>query len=116
MVVTESGIVMLTNELHPQKALPPMVVTESGIAMLVNERQYWKAPTPMVVTESGMVTVFTASLSAPHASHESSPSLSQRGRDTIVVVPSGMLKWPNRLVTESGIWPMHFILRRHCLQ
>ena len=37
MVVAESGIVMLANELQSRKALIPMVVTESGMVMLVNE-------------------------------------------------------------------------------
>ena len=37
MVVTESGMVMLANELHPAKAPLPMVMTESGMVMLVNE-------------------------------------------------------------------------------
>ena len=37
MVVTESPIVMLANELHPEKVVAPMRVTESGMAMLANE-------------------------------------------------------------------------------
>ena len=59
-------MVMLANELHPSKAFPPMTVTESG-----------------------MVTIFTASLSTPHSSHE---------LYLIVVVPSGMLKCPPLLM------------------
>ena len=39
MVVTESGMVMLVNELHSLKALLPMVATESGMMMLANELQ-----------------------------------------------------------------------------
>ena len=73
MVLTESGMVMLANELHRQKALYPMVVTESGMVTLANELQLQKVYPPMLVTESGMVTVFTACLSTPHASHEHSP-------------------------------------------
>ena len=63
-----------------------------------------KARSPMVVTESGMVTVFTAFLSTPHSSHESSPSSSQGGLDTIVMVPSGMSKCPSALA--DGAAPM----------
>ena len=37
MAVTDSGIVMLTNELQSAKAYSPMVVTESGMVMLANE-------------------------------------------------------------------------------
>ena len=37
MEVTESGMAMLANELHPPKASFPMVVTESGMVMLANE-------------------------------------------------------------------------------
>ena len=37
MVATESGMVMLANELHPKKALFSMAVTESGMVMLANE-------------------------------------------------------------------------------
>ena len=70
---------MLANELHPSKALSPMVVTESG-----------------------MVTVFTAVLSTPHFSHEHSRSVSHEYfRDTIVVVPSGMLKCPSWTLTAA---------------
>ena len=43
MVVTESGMEMLANELHPLKALSPMVATESGMVMLANELHLWKA-------------------------------------------------------------------------
>ena len=39
MVVTESGMAMLANERHSEKALFPMVVTESVMAMLANELQ-----------------------------------------------------------------------------
>ena len=39
MDVTESGMVMLANELHLLNALFPMVVTESGMVMLPNELQ-----------------------------------------------------------------------------
>ena len=61
-----------------------------------------KASSPILVTEPGMVTVFTACLSTPHVSHEHSPSLSQEGRDTIVVVPSGMLKCPSALTLAAA--------------
>ena len=37
MVVTESAMVMLANELHLEKAHSPMVVTDSGMVMLANE-------------------------------------------------------------------------------
>ena len=103
MVVTESGMVMLANLLHPEKAATPMVVTESGMAMLANDLHSKKAQHPMVVTESGMVTVFTACLSIPHSSHESSPSLLQGDRDTIEVVPSGMLRCPSALTLTAAI-------------
>ena len=43
MVVTESGMATLANELQSQKAPSPMVVTESGMAMLTNELQSQKA-------------------------------------------------------------------------
>ena len=103
VLTTDSEMVMLANELHPLKAPSSMVVTESGIVMLANELHPEKALCPMVVTESGMVTVFTPCLSTPHSSHESSPSLSQEGRHTIVVVPSGMLKCPSTLMTCAAI-------------
>ena len=104
MAVTESGMVMLVNELHPSKAPSAMVVTESGMVVLVNELQPTKASFPMVVTESGMVTVFTAFLSTPHASHESSPSIPHENvRDTIVAVSSGMLKCPSALMLTAAI-------------
>ena len=38
MVVTESGIAMLANDLHPLKVWSSMAVTESGMVMLTNER------------------------------------------------------------------------------
>ena len=72
------------------------------MVMLANDLHLKKAPTPMVVTESGMVTVFAAVLPTPHCSHESSPSLLQEGRDTIVVVPSGMLKCPSALTDGAA--------------
>ena len=53
MLVTESGIVMLANELHPEKALAPMVATESGMMVFANEVHPEKAPSPMLVTVSG---------------------------------------------------------------
>ena len=37
MAVTESGMMMLANELHLEKALLPMAVTESGMMMLAND-------------------------------------------------------------------------------
>ena len=43
MVVTKSGMVMLSNELQLAKALSPIAVTESGMVMLVNELHLWKA-------------------------------------------------------------------------
>lgn len=108
MVVTESGMVMLANTLHRSKAQPPMVVTESGMAMVSNELHLEKAQSPMVVTESGIVTVFTAFLSTPHPSHESSPFGShgrclKGDRDTIMVVPSGMSKCPSALTLTAAI-------------
>jgi len=39
MMVIESGIVTVANELHPPKASFPMLVTLSGMVMLVNEVQ-----------------------------------------------------------------------------
>ena len=76
-----------------------MVVTESGMVMLANELHSMNAQYPTAVTESGMVTVFT--FSTPHISHESSPSVSQERRDTIVVVLSGMC--PSALMLTAAI-------------
>jgi hypothetical protein len=39
MLVTESGIVMLVNDVQYANAESPMLVTESGIVMLVNDLQ-----------------------------------------------------------------------------
>ncbi len=39
MLVTESGIVILVNDLQRLNAESPMLVTESGIVILVNELQ-----------------------------------------------------------------------------
>ena len=55
MVVTESGMAMFANELHPEKALFPMVVTETGMVMLANELHPSKALASMLV-QPGMST------------------------------------------------------------
>ena len=83
IVVTESGMVILTNEVQSQKALSPIVVTESGMVILTNEVQSQKALSPMVVTESGMVMLQTVAFNTFHASHQSC---------TMLVVPPGTLK------------------------
>ena len=79
-----------------------MVVTESGMVTLSNNLHSKKAQYPIVVTDSGMVTVFTSFLFTPHSSHEHSPSLFQEARDTIAVVPSGMLKCPSALTPAAA--------------
>ena len=55
IVVTDSGMVMLANELHLAKARYPMAVTESGMVMLANELHPSKALLSIMVTRSGMV-------------------------------------------------------------
>ena len=65
MVVTESGMAMLANELHPWKAPSLMVVTEPGMAMLANELHPSKALFPIEVTECEMVTVSYTHLTLP---------------------------------------------------
>ena len=55
MEVTESGIAMRANDLHPQKALSPNLATDSRMVMLSIELQKEKARSAMVVTESGIV-------------------------------------------------------------
>ena len=57
IAVTESGMVMLANELHPAKALGPMVVTESGMVMLVNELHLEKELAWMVLHPDESTTV-----------------------------------------------------------
>ena len=114
IVVTESGMPMLANELHNRKARSSMELTEPGMAMLVNELHPSKALSPMMVTESGMATLFTAFLSTPHSSHEhfasSHTSFSQEAMDTIMMVPSGMLKCPSALTLTAAI----LLLQRVC--
>ena len=70
MVVTESGMATLANELQYWKARSPMVVTESGMVMFVNELHPKKALCPMVVTRepkycSGISTSPVASFRQP---------------------------------------------------
>ena len=57
MVVTESGMIMLANEVHALKALFPKVVTESGMMMLANELQSMKALCPMALQLDESTTV-----------------------------------------------------------
>ena len=47
--------IKVVRAVHPLKALYPMEVTDSGMVMLVNELQLSKAYLSMVVIESGMV-------------------------------------------------------------
>jgi len=54
MLVTEGGITMLVNKVHPSKAPVPMLVTEGGITMLVNLLHPLKANFSMVVTDDGV--------------------------------------------------------------
>ena len=75
MLVTDDGMSRLANELHPQKAPPPILVTDDGIARLANEMHPPKAQPPMLVTDDGMVTCVTFVLSTPHSFHESLPPL-----------------------------------------
>ena len=46
MLVTELEMLMLDNEVQPEKAPPPIWVTELGIVMLVSEIQPEKTPPP----------------------------------------------------------------------
>jgi len=55
--VTDSGIVMLSKDLHSLKAPFPMAVTDSGMAMLAKDSQYAKARSPMSVTDLGIVMI-----------------------------------------------------------
>jgi len=43
MLVTDTGIARLANNLHPLKAPSPMLVTDDGIARLANELHSAKA-------------------------------------------------------------------------
>ena len=56
--VTELGMVMSVNEMHPSNALYPMVVTDFGMVMCVNELHPRNALHPIVVTESVMTMLF----------------------------------------------------------
>ena len=49
MLVTPSGIVILSRLLHPLKALSPMLVTLLGISILVKLLHPLKASLPMLV-------------------------------------------------------------------
>lgn len=55
MLGTLSGIIMLSNKTHHLKASHPTLVTLFGIVMLFNDIQYIKAKSPMLVTRSGMI-------------------------------------------------------------
>ena len=54
-LVTFSGIVMLCNDSHNNKAPFPMLVTLSGIIMLSNKTHHLKASHPTLVTPFGIV-------------------------------------------------------------
>ena len=56
MLMDKSGMVISSNESHPQKANLPMLVTESGIVTCRNESHPQKADCPMLVTEFGIMT------------------------------------------------------------
>ena len=100
MLVTESGMLMFFNELHPKKATGPMYSTESGMSMLSKELHPKKALLPMLVTESGMLRYFRDmhSAKAPYS---------------MLVIESRMLMffkdrhptkaWSPMYSTESGI-------------
>lgn len=55
MLVTLSGIIMLSNKTHHLKASHPTLVTLFGIVMLFNVIQYIKAKSPMLVTPSVII-------------------------------------------------------------
>ena len=55
--VTESGIVMVPRDVHPENAQLPIAVTESGIVTFSRDLQLWKVHSPIDVTESGIVTL-----------------------------------------------------------
>ena len=57
-LVTFSGIVMLFNDSHKNKAPFPMLGTLSGIIMLSNKTHHLKASHPTLVTLFGIVMLF----------------------------------------------------------
>lgn len=68
--------------------------------MLLNKLHPEKAHSPIAVTESGMVTVFTAVLSTPHASHESPKTEAPK---RLIREVMGMLKCPSALTLKAAI-------------
>lgn len=69
IVVTESGMIICTNDLQPQNAQSPMDLTELQIEIICKERHSRKAASPIVVTDWGMVT----SLNEKHHANASFP-------------------------------------------
>ena len=55
MLVTLSGIVILSKLLQPENAELPMLVTLSGISILVRLLQLWNSPLPIHVTPLGIL-------------------------------------------------------------
>ena len=53
--ITEDGIVICSNALHPRKASFPIVITEEGIKICFNDKHPLKLLLPIDVTEEGMV-------------------------------------------------------------
>ena len=52
ILVTEEGIEICVNEMHPKKAANPILVTEEGIEICANELHPQKDLFPITVTES----------------------------------------------------------------
>ena len=74
MDVTLSGILTLSNLLHPSNADFPMDVTLSGISTLLKLIQWENADSPMDITLSGILTLFNLS----HPSNADFPILTTR--------------------------------------
>ena len=56
MLLTESGMLTFSNDMHSKKVLLPMLVTVSGMLMFSKELHPKKALSRMLVTESGIKT------------------------------------------------------------
>lgn len=80
----------LVNAKQSLNALGSMAVTEDGIVTNTKALQPAKACDPMLVTDGGIVTLVMRAVSqTPHSTHDAL---------TMVVVPAGMLKWPDVVV------------------
>ena len=95
MLVTESGMLMFFNELHPEKALSRMLVTESGMLIFSKDLHPSKAPHLMHVTESGMLTLFKEDLHTATAGINAAEMISKDSHSAKALSPM--------LVTESGM-------------